>query len=146
MSHDLKIGELAERCGVSRDTLRFYERVGLLDPPRRTASGHRVYDEQAVQRMELIRRNQQIGLTLDDIRELLRIKELPAREACERVSERLSARVEAIDQQLSTLLTYRRRLAADLELCQSAGPGSCPVVQRLMGVAETPAEGRKADA
>ena len=146
MSHDLKIGELAERCGVSRDTLRFYERVGLLDSPRRTASGHRVYDEQAVQRMELIRRCQQIGLTLDDIRELLRIKELPAREACERVSGRLRARIEAIDQQLATLHTYRRRLAADLELCQSSRPGSCPVVQRLMGVAETPAKGKNADA
>lgn len=143
MSHDIKIGELAERCGVSRDTLRFYERVGLLDPPRRTASGHRVYDEEAVQRMEFIRRSQQLGLTLEDIRELLRIQELPAREACERIARRLRARIEAIDQQLSTLRTFRRGLAENLALCENAPPGSCPVVERLTGAAAVPTERKK---
>ncbi len=143
MSHGIKIGELAERCGVSRDTLRFYERVSLLDPPRRTASGHRVYDEEAVQRMDLIRRSQQLGLTLEDIRELLRIRELPAREACERIARRLRARIEAIDQQLSTLHTFRLRLAENLALCESAPPGSCPVVARLTGASESPADREK---
>ena len=144
MSDDLRIGELAERCRVSRDALRFYERVGLLDPPRRTASGHRIYDEEAVRRVEIIRRNQQIGLTLDDIRELLRIKDLPAREACERAARRLRTRIEAIDQQLSRLHTHRQRLAENLALCESPRQGSCSVVQRLMGIAEVPpARGKK---
>ncbi|HEV8577952.1 MAG TPA: MerR family transcriptional regulator [Thermoanaerobaculia bacterium] len=120
MSHELKIGELAERCGVSRDALRFYERVGLLRPPRRTPSGHRVYDQDAVQRLELIRRSQQIGLTLDDIRELLRVQGLPGDEARERVAERLRARIETVDQQLATSGTFHRKLAEALELCESA--------------------------
>ncbi len=143
MSYDIKIGELAERCGVSRDTLRFYERVGLLEPPRRTASGHRVYDEEAVQRMELIRRSQQLGLTLEDIRALLRLKDLPAREACEQIAGRLRARIAAIDQQLSTLRSFRRKLAENLALCDNAPPGVCPVVERLMGVSAAPIPRRK---
>jgi DNA-binding transcriptional MerR regulator len=138
MSDGLKIGELAERCGVSRDALRFYERVGLLRPPRRTPSGHRLYDQDAVQRMELIRRSQQIGLTLEDIRELLRVEELPDPEACERIAERLRARIEAIDQQLSTLQTFRRRLAETLALCESAQPDARSAVQLLLGIPEAP--------
>jgi DNA-binding transcriptional MerR regulator len=140
MSYGLKIGELAERCGVSRDALRFYERVGLLRPPRRTPSGHRLYDQDAVRRMEIIRRSQQIGLTLDDIRELLRVEELPEAEACERIAERLRARIEAIDQQLSTLQTFRRRLAETLALCESPQPDARSAVQLLLGLSEASSE------
>lgn len=144
MKHDFKIGELAERCGVSRDALRFYERVGLLDPPRRTASGHRVFGEEAVRRVELIRWSQQIGLTLEDVRELLRARELPESEACARIAGRLRARIEAIDQQLAMLRRFRLGLARNLEQCQSGGSGSCPLVRRLRGEAAVPA-GREGD-
>ena len=136
MSDGLKIGELADRLGVSRDALRFYERVGLLPPPPRTAAGHRLYGEEDVHRLELIRRSQHLGLTLDDIRALLLLRDLPEQEACRQISARLRVRIEAIDQQLSTLQAFRSRLAEELALCEGAVPGSCPLVQRLMNAAE----------
>jgi len=76
MNNGIKIGELAARYGVSRDTVRFYERPGLLRTPRRTAARHRRYDREPVVRLRFIRGAQRLGLTLDDIRQLLRLREL----------------------------------------------------------------------
>src|SRR5258708_13610793 len=76
MIEGLRIGELAERAGVSRDAVRFYERKGLLPRPRRTASQYRVYDEETAARLHFIRRGQEIWLTLPDIQTLLPLHEL----------------------------------------------------------------------
>jgi DNA-binding transcriptional MerR regulator len=128
----LKIGDLAVRSGFSRDTLRFYERVGLLHPPRRTAAGHRVYDEDALERLRFIRGCQELGLTLDDIRALLKVHELPEREVCPGVAERLRFRLRAIDQQLSTLENFRLRLVESIHQCEHNTSSGCPVVQHLL--------------
>src|SRR6266849_9104799 len=114
VNQGLKIGDLADRSGFSRDTLRFYERVGLLTPPRRTAAGHRVYDEEVLKRLGFIRRSQEMGLTLDDVRALLKVQELKGREVCQGVADRLRIRLRAIEQQLSTLEGFRRRLAENI--------------------------------
>ena len=71
MREGFTIGDLAGRCSVSRDTLRFYEREGLLTPPRRSASSYRLHGEADAARVRFIRRVQATGLTLDDIRELV---------------------------------------------------------------------------
>src|SRR5258706_10370427 len=128
----LKIGDLADRTGFSRDTLRFYERVGLLSPPRRTAAGHRVYDGEALERLKFIRRSQELGLTLDDVRALLKLKELPDREAWQGVFDRLRNRLRAIEQQLSTLEGFRLRLTENINLCEHSTSTACPLVQRLL--------------
>ena len=75
MTDRIRIGELAEEAGVSRDTIRFYERAGLLPKPRRTATRHRVYDHDVAQQIRFIRRAQDLGLTLDDIRQLIELRE-----------------------------------------------------------------------
>jgi MerR family copper efflux transcriptional regulator len=133
MIEGLKIGELAERAGVSRDTVRFYEREGLLPRPRRTVSQYRVYDEQAEARLRFIRRAQGIGLTLEGIRELLRLHELRTPQECRRVAERLRARIDAIDRQMALLQDFRRQLAESLDRCEKADSESCPVVLDLAG-------------
>src|ERR1700694_4677039 len=99
MSDGIKIGELAARCGVTRDTVRFYERLGLLRPPQRTASRHRVYESKAVERLRFIRGAQRLGLTLEDISELLRARETGSREAPRRVIRCLGARAAAFDRE-----------------------------------------------
>ena len=76
MRAGLTIGGLAERSQVSRDTLRFYERMRLLPAPRRTASGYRLYSSDDAVRVRFIRRAQAMGLTLEDIQELLRAQTL----------------------------------------------------------------------
>ncbi len=123
----LTIGGLAERCGVSRDTLRFYERERLLSPPRRSASGYRLYGETDLARVRFIRRAQATGLTLDDIRELLRIQQLRTPETCRRVAARLRERIEVLDRKIGELEAFRGELAQALAQCEE-GAESCPVV------------------
>ncbi len=127
MLDGLTIGDLAERCAVSRDTLRFYERERLLSPPRRSASGYRLYGETAAARVGFIRRAQATGLTLEDIRELLRVQHLRTPETCRRVAARLSERIEVLNQKVGELNAFRRELAEALAQCEE-GAESCPVV------------------
>ena len=130
MPNGLTIGDLAERCGVSRDTLRFYERERLLSPPRRSASGYRLYEETDAARVRFIRRAQATGLTLDDIRELLRVQQLRTPETCRRVATRLRERIEVLDRKIAELGAFRGELAQALAQCED-GAESCPVVLRF---------------
>lgn len=131
MRDGLKIGELATRCGVSRDTIRFYEREGLLPRPRRTPSQYRVYGEEDQSRLLFIRQAQALGLTLDDIRELVQHEELRTPGQCRRVAGLLRERIEAIDRKLGELKAFRRQLAESLERCDKADSEACPVVLDL---------------
>ena len=85
MSNGLTIGGLAQRSQVSRDTLRFYERRRLLSAPRRSPSGYRLYTEDDADRVRFIRRAQAMGLTLEDIQELLRAQTLKTADQCQRL-------------------------------------------------------------
>lgn len=127
------IGGLAERCGVSRDTLRFYERERLLPPARRSTSRYRLYAEAGAGRVHFIRRAQVTGLTLDEIRELLRVHPLRTPESCRRVAARLKGRMEALDRKIAELKAFRRELAAALTRCQEVASESCPVVLNFAG-------------
>jgi DNA-binding transcriptional MerR regulator len=127
MLDGLTIGDLAERCGVSRDTLRFYERERLLSPPRCSASGYRLYGQADAARVRFIRRAQATGLTLDDIRELLRVQQLRTPETCRRVAARLRERIEALDRKIAELKAFRGELAEAVAQCEE-GAESCPVV------------------
>lgn len=131
MRGGLKIGELATRCGVSRDTIRFYERKSLLPRPRRTPSQYRVYGEGDESRLLFIRQAQAIGLTLDDIRELARHNQLRTPGECRRVAGLLRERIKTIDRKLAELKALRRQLAENLERCAKTGSETCPVMLDL---------------
>lgn len=131
MKDGLTIGKLASQCGVSRDTVRFYERERLLPPPRRSASGYRLYEGGDAARVRLVKRAQAIGLTLDDIRELLSLREARTAGECRRVADRLKARVAVVDEKIAQLRAFRRELVRNLEKCERADSGSCPVVLDL---------------
>lgn len=131
MADSIRIGDLAERCDVSRDTLRFYEREGLLPAPRRTSSGYRAYTEADANRVVFIREAQSLGLTLDDIREVIRLESLHAPEECERVAQLLRERIEAIDKRLADLRAFRGRLVSSLDRCTERRGDCCPVVAEL---------------
>jgi MerR family copper efflux transcriptional regulator len=131
MSNEIKIGELAARCGVSRDTIRFYEREGLLPVPRRTPSGHRFYDSEAMDRLGFIRGARRLGLTLQDIGELLRLRDKRNGEAGRQIAERLRTRAEAIDLEIAKLRVFRRLLAESLRRCEAAPLRASSVLERL---------------
>lgn len=71
----MRTGELAERAGISAEAIRYYERVGVLTPPARTASGYRDYDEVALDRLSFVRAAQAVGLTLGQIREVVAFRD-----------------------------------------------------------------------
>jgi DNA-binding transcriptional MerR regulator len=125
------IGTLAIACGVSRDTVRFYEREGLLPKARRTASRYRVYGEDDEARLYFIRRAQAIGLTLDDIRGLLRQHQARTPHECRRVAALLRDRIGDVDWRLAELKAFRKLLAGNLSRCETAHSEECPVVLDL---------------
>lgn len=127
----LSSGELAREAGVNSETLRYYERRDLLPRPARTASGHRRYGPEAVALLRLIKRAQNLGFTLAEIRELLRGLERP-RAICDYVCQVIGAKIGHIDQELARLRTQRLRLSRLRAACPRTRPlRECPVVVEL---------------
>ncbi len=113
----MRIGELASQADVNIQTLRYYERRGLLDAPERLASGYRVYDTSAVQQVRFIRRAQELGFTLQEIADLLTLWRDSA-ESCQAVEGRASAALDRIDYKMRDLKRMRRGLAQYVTACQ----------------------------
>jgi DNA-binding transcriptional MerR regulator len=105
----LKVSELAKKAGVSTDTIRYYEKDGLLPEPPRTHSGYRQYDEAAVDRLHFIRGAQMLGLKLADIKELLDIRDRGAC-PCGHTQRLLGRRVAEVDAEIRRLHLLRREL------------------------------------
>jgi len=127
----ITIGKLARRAGVGVETIRFYERKGLLPEPPRTRSGYRAYPEETVRRLRFIRRAKELGFTLREIRELLALRAGPEA-TCDAVRERARAKIADIEARIRTLEAMRaalERLAAD---CPASGPvRACPILDAL---------------
>ena len=120
----MKIGQVASEAGVSIDTVRFYERRGVLPPTPRTPSGYRVFPESAVIRIKVARRLQQLGLSLEEI-----IGALDARHAgpaaCESERWRLRASLDRIEARITDLTRVRGDVRDALAACEA---GSCGVL------------------
>lgn len=123
------IGELADRAGVSRETLRYYERRGLLKPARRTESGYRVYDRESAARLQFIKRAQGFGFSLDEIGDLLEMKPENPR-SCNRVMTMLDNKLEELAAQIREMKRFHQQLAGYRRQCDEAlAEGQCcPVI------------------
>jgi DNA-binding transcriptional MerR regulator len=110
----LKIGEVARRSGVGIETLRFYEKLGLIDSPRRTASGYRLYTADIIERLEFIRRAQVLGFSLSEIARIIAEKEA-GQSPCSDVREIVRRRLQDLDEQMREMKRYRDELATALE-------------------------------
>ena len=123
------IGQLAARAGVSIDTVRYYERSGLLAPQSRLASGYRRYSDLQVSRLRFIRRAQELGFSLKDIRELLSLSKQRDVARVKRAAERKLAEVEA---RLADLTRVRDGLATLVATCPGHGRAAdCPILKAL---------------
>jgi DNA-binding transcriptional MerR regulator len=121
------ISRAAAEAGVSPDTLRYYERVGLLEPPERSTSGYRVYDASTTERVRLIKGAQGLGLSLDSIRELLAMLDRGAC-PCGHTRNLAEQRVTEIDAEIQRLTGLRDDLVAladGLDECPTAPAGLC---------------------
>lgn len=106
-------GQLAARAGVSADTLRHYERRGLLAPGRRLANGYRSYPPEALDRVHLIQRALSVGFSLDELAKLLRARDR-GQPPCREVRVLAARKLEEVDRQLETLARFRATLEATL--------------------------------
>lgn len=114
----VRIGDLAAQAGVTRDTLRYYERVGLLPAPHRTRTGYRLYDGVIAERIGFIHKAQALGLTLEEVREVLKVAE-SASPPCEHVRALLSRRLKDVQARIVELESLRRSLARALARSRS---------------------------
>jgi MerR family copper efflux transcriptional regulator len=127
----LSIGQVARRAGVGVETVRFYEREGLLEEPPRRASGYRQYSEQVVTRLRFIKRAQQLGFSLKEITELLQLR-VDAQTSCEEVKLRTEAKLAEVEGKLVELQRMRHALLQVHSLCTGQGPtGRCPMLEAL---------------
>ncbi|HEY0797372.1 MAG TPA: heavy metal-responsive transcriptional regulator [Acidisarcina sp.] len=132
----MRIGEIAKRASVNIQTLRFYEREGLLRPPTRTASGYRSYQEADLERVRFIRLCQGIGFTLREIHQLLELhrslteyKGLRVMKpvAVSKIVEMANERLAVIDEKLGVLNSMRGELTSLVQALTSDAPAVCPV-------------------
>ena len=127
----LSIGQVARRAGVGVETVRFYEREGLLEEPPRRASGYRQYSEQVVKRIHFIKRAQKLGFSLKEITELLLLR-VDGQTSCEEVKQRTEAKIAEVERKLIELQRMRQALLQVSTLCTGQGPASaCPMLDAL---------------
>lgn len=105
-----RIGDAATRSGVTRDTIRFYERSGLLDKPGRTPARHRTYDASSLERIRLVRQLQNCGLTISDIKEVVFLEEADRPVASKRLIEILKRRLHDLEERIATMEQCRGHL------------------------------------
>jgi len=127
---ELTIGKLAHSAGVNVETIRYYQRVGLLEEPAKPAWGYRHYPAETVARIRFIKRAQQLGFTLKEISELLSLGD----GHCTDVQTLAEQKRDKIDQQISDLQAMRQVLTHLVEACQSnRSSDHCSVIDALSG-------------
>jgi MerR family copper efflux transcriptional regulator len=127
----LTIGKLANAAGVGIDTVRFYERAGLLNRPQRTASGYRLYAAADIARLRFIRRAKGLGFSLEEIAELLRLNDGGGRRAAVRALA--GQRLGEIEQKLNELSRMRDTLRHLILQCRGDGPlEGCPIIDAVV--------------
>jgi len=127
----MKIGELADACDCPIETIRYYEKIGLLPKPQRAANGYRIYNEQNIKWLQFILRSRSLGFTQDEVRRLSRIAE-QAQPACAEVHELLSEHVNDVRAKLKELRRMEQALLRLKSKCQIGTLNDCPVIDELM--------------
>lgn len=125
----LTSGQLAHAAGVALSTVRFYERQGLVAPARRSAAGYRFFAPDAARRVRFIRRAQDLGFTLREVRDVLRLSDQPELIAFGDVADQVAAKLDELDERIGDLQRVRSALATLV----ATGPvhPECPVIEAI---------------
>lgn len=129
-----RIGELAKACGVKADTLRFYEKNGLISPGIRNESGYRLYSEQDKRRLEFIIRAKSVGFSLADIGELLDLDTNKAKVTCQEVKAVADTKLACVEQKIIELTRFRDNLRSSQYLLRRAALGGALRHPRNAGI------------
>ncbi len=127
----LTIGQLAKKANVNLETIRYYERRGLIPEPPRNKSGHRQYSREEVMRTKFIKRSQALGFSLKEISELLSLRVAPGM-TCGEVKTRVEAKTKDIEKRIADLEEMRGALERLSKKCTGQGPISkCPILDEI---------------
>jgi DNA-binding transcriptional MerR regulator len=127
----MKIGSLAKQANVNIQTIRYYERIGILKATLRRDSGYRIYDQDSLKRLLFIKRAQEVGFALDDIRDLLNLRaSTPA--ARERVRNKARGKISEIRAKIADLKKLESNLKTLVHDCEHGSLNSpCPILERM---------------
>ncbi len=126
----LAIGALSRRSGVHIETIRFYERIGILPKPPRTQGGHRVYGQGHLKRLSFVRRSRELGFTLDEVRGLLGLVD-SGDYTCAEVKEITLHHLADVRRKIADLRRLERALAEIVAKCKGRKVPECPVIDAL---------------
>jgi MerR family mercuric resistance operon transcriptional regulator len=127
----LTIGKLAKKAGVNIETIRYYERRGLIPKPRRMESGYREYPEDMATRIQFIKHAQVLGFSLKEIQELLSLR-LDPRTPCAKVKNRTEMKILDIGNKIRSLQNVKKALVKLTKACSGKGPVTeCPILEAL---------------
>jgi len=124
------IGELSTRTGVNIETIRYYERIGLIPAPPRKNGRQRIYDESHVRRLKFVRRSRELGFALDDIRTLLVLADR-GEQACSETKEMTVRRLADVRGKIISLRKLERALRQMTDACRPGRQSSCPILDAL---------------
>ena len=136
MADGYRIGQVAQMAGVTPDAIRYYERLGVLPRPPRTAGGLREYGDEVLPRVRFIQQAQALGLTLKDVKELVANEGRAGQQRCRRVRDLLKTRLADVDARIREMQAFRRTLRTHLNECERALEQErpvCPVMIELGG-------------
>jgi len=127
----LTTAEAAKLGGVNVETIRYYERHGLVPKPPRTRSGYRIFSEDSVKRLRFIKHAQELGFSLKEIRELLSLRVKPGG-SCADVRSKTQAKIADVDEKINHLQEIRKALVQLTNTCSGLGPvNTCTILQAL---------------
>jgi DNA-binding transcriptional MerR regulator len=130
-----RIGEIARATGVTVETLRFYEREGLLPTPLRSAAGARRFAADAIDQIRFVKQAQAVGLTLRDIQVLVASRDGASRATCRKIRTIFAARIKDLDQRVREMQAFRTVLMDHLQACDAVLAGDveaeCPTIEAI---------------
>lgn len=129
-ANGMQRGELARRTGCNLETVRYYEKIGMMPEPPRTASGYRIYDEDHVSRLRFILRGRELGFSIEEIRDLLGFVE-SGTQTCAIVKERTERHLTNVRARIADLRRIEQVLATTAARCSGNDVPDCPILEAL---------------
>jgi MerR family mercuric resistance operon transcriptional regulator len=131
-SAEIHIGELSRRTGCNVETIRYYERVGLLPRPPRSEARYRLYDSADVRRLGFVRRARELGFTLDEVRTLLALSVSDRADTCAEVRQLAARHLADVRARIADLRSLQRVLSDAVRRCDAAEFPGCPLIDSLL--------------
>ncbi len=134
MASTFSIGELAQRTGTKVETIRYYERIGLFPSPARTGGNYRAYARSHLERLSFVRRGRDLGFSLDEVRQLLRLSD-DREQSCADVDRIARIHLREVERKLADLKALRAELRHMVDHCQHGTIAECRIIEALAPVA-----------